>query len=152
MARAPILTDRAKDVAPEGDVHFSSEIISAGSAFATDQALSFRSLDYITDHSGESHLFEETSSEDSESPMSSSPTGILHANLEVLSRQICLGLGPNPTVVERHQLFCMLASVYHQIITGEGLPPPFWCTLPDLPYGIQNAAAMFQVELEQLAS
>jgi hypothetical protein len=55
-------------------------------------------LDYITDHSGESHLFEETSSEDSESPMSSSPIGILHADLEVLSCQICLSLGPYPTV------------------------------------------------------
>jgi hypothetical protein len=48
-------------------------------------------------------------------------------------------------------MFYMLASIYHQIITREGLPH-FWCTLPDLPYGIWNAAAMFQVELEQLAS
>jgi hypothetical protein len=48
-------------------VRFSSKIITAGGSFAPVQDLSFGSLDYVTDHSGELHLFEETSSEDSES-------------------------------------------------------------------------------------
>jgi hypothetical protein len=42
-------------------------------------------------------------------------------------------------------MFYMLASVHHQISTSEVLSPPerFWYYLPDLPYGIQNAAVSF---------
>ena len=55
---------------------------------------------------------------------------------------------------DRRQMFYMLANVHHQIVTCEVLLPPdrFWYYLPDLPFGIQNAAASFQLELEHLIS
>ena len=51
-------------------------------------------------------------------------------------------------------MFYMLANIHHQITTGEVLPPPdrFWYYLPNLPFGIQNVAASFQMELEHLIS
>jgi hypothetical protein len=51
-------------------------------------------------------------------------------------------------------MFYMLANVCQQITTGEVLLPPdcFWYYLPDLPFGIQNAAVSFQLELERLVS
>jgi hypothetical protein len=52
-------------------------------------------------------------------------------------------------------MFYMLANAHHQITAGEVvLPPPhhFWYFLLDLPYGIQNAVASSQLELEQLIS
>ena len=51
-------------------------------------------------------------------------------------------------------MFYMLANVHHQIATGEVLPSPdrFWHYLPDLPFGTQNAAASFQLELGYLIS
>jgi hypothetical protein len=78
--------------------------------------------------------------------------GLLHADLEVLSGQIRLGLGPNRNMVEHHRMFCTLDNVHHQIVTqGELLSTPrFWCTFPDLPYRIQNVATIFLLELEQL--
>ena len=52
------------------------------------------------------------------------------------------------------QMFYMLANVHHQIATGEVLPPldHFWYYLSDLPFGIQDAVAYFQLELEHLIS
>jgi hypothetical protein len=49
-------------------------------------------------------------------------------------------------------MFYMLANVHYQIATAEVLSPPdrLRYYLPDLPYGIQNAAASFQLELEHL--
>jgi hypothetical protein len=51
-------------------------------------------------------------------------------------------------------MFYMLANVHHQIATGEVFSPPdrFWYYLSDLPFGIQNAVASFQLELEHLIS
>ena len=51
-------------------------------------------------------------------------------------------------------MFYMLANVHHQITTGEVLPSPdrFWYNLPNLPFGIQNVAESFQLELEHLIS
>ena len=51
-------------------------------------------------------------------------------------------------------MFYMLANVHHQITTGEVLPPPnrFWYYHLDLPFGILNAAASFQMELKHLIS
>ena len=46
---------------------YSGKIVTAGGSFAPVQDISFGSLDYVTDHSGELHLFEGTSLEDSES-------------------------------------------------------------------------------------
>jgi hypothetical protein len=48
----------------------------------------------------------------------------------------------------------MLANVHHQIATSEVFPPPdrFWYYLPNLPFGIQNAVASLQLELEHLIS
>jgi hypothetical protein len=42
-------------------------------------------------------------------------------------------------------MFYMLANIHHQIATSEALPllERFWYYLPDLPFGIQNAAASF---------
>jgi hypothetical protein len=45
-----------------------------------------------------STLFKKTSSEDSKSSASYPPLSLLGAHLEVLSHQIRLSLGPNPTV------------------------------------------------------
>jgi hypothetical protein len=49
-------------------------------------------------------------------------------------------------------MFYMLANVHHQITIGEVLPPPerFWYYLQGLPFGIQNAATFFQLELGHL--
>jgi hypothetical protein len=45
-------------------MHISSQIISTGNAFTPSQTLTFRSMDYIADHSYELHLFVEASAED----------------------------------------------------------------------------------------
>ena len=57
-------------------------------------------------------------------------------------------------MLDRCQLFYMLAGVHHQIATGEVFPPPdrFWYYLLDPPFGIQNVVASFQLELEHLVS
>ena len=70
--------------------------------------------------------------------MSSPLPGLLGADLEVLAHQIWRGLGPNPTMSDRHQMFYMLANAYHHITTGEVLLPPdrFCYYLPNLPFGI----------------
>ena len=95
-------------------------------------------MDYIGDCYGELHPVKEIA--------------LVGADLEVLARQIWLGLGPNPTVLEQHQIFYMLANVHYQIITGEVVSPPdrLWYYLHDLVYGIQNAATSFQLKLEHL--
>ena len=51
-------------------------------------------------------------------------------------------------------MFYMLTNVHHQITTSEVLSPPdcFWYYLLALPFGIQDAAASFQMELEHLIS
>jgi hypothetical protein len=59
---------------------------------------------------------------DNESLASSLLLGLLGADLEVLARQIRLGLAPNSTMSERHQMFYMLANVHYQITTDEMLP------------------------------
>jgi hypothetical protein len=73
--------------------------------------------------------------------------GLLGADLEFLPPQIRLGLGPDPTVLKRRGMFYMLANIHHQIVAEEELPPPhrFWYVLPNLPYGIQNAAGYWNV-------
>ena len=89
-----------------------------------------------------------------EPPETHTLMGLLGADLKVLARQIQRGLGLNPTVSDHRQMFYMLANVHHQIATGEVLPPPdrFWYYLLVLPFGIQHAAASFQLELEHLIS
>jgi hypothetical protein len=66
------------------------------------------------------------------------PLGLLGADLEVLAQQIRRGLGPHPTMLDRCQMFYMLANVHHQITTSEVLPLPdrFWYYLPVLSFGI----------------
>lgn len=80
--------------------------------------------------------------------------GLLRADLEVLAWHIRLDLDPNHTVLERRQMFYMLASVHYQIATGEVLSPPdcFWYFLLDLPYGTPNVSSLFQLKLEHLVS
>lgn len=58
MARATILANRARGSTIEGDVRFSSEIVSVGGAFTPGQALIFGSLYYVIGQSGELHLSE----------------------------------------------------------------------------------------------
>ena len=70
VARATRFAVRANDVAPEGGVRFPGEIIITSSSFAPRQVLSFGSLDYVAEYNGELHPFEETLSEDNESPAS----------------------------------------------------------------------------------
>jgi hypothetical protein len=50
-----VLADRVRGVAPKGYVRFSDQIISVHSAFAPALALTFESLDYVADHSGDPH-------------------------------------------------------------------------------------------------
>ena len=78
-------------------------------------------------------------------PVLSPPLGPSRADLKVLAQQIRHALGPNPTMLDRRQMFYMLTSIHHQIATGEVLPPPdrFWYYLQDLPFGIQNTAVSF---------
>lgn len=76
----------AGGVTPEGGLCFSNEIISTDSARTLGQALSFGSLDYVADHSGELYLYDEASSEDDESMVMYPPVKLLCADLEVLSR------------------------------------------------------------------
>ena len=88
VARTTNSAVRAGGTAHEGSVHFSGEIISASGSFAPGQALSFGSLDYAADRNDELHIYEETLSEDNESPSSHPLLGLLGANLEVLTRQV----------------------------------------------------------------
>jgi hypothetical protein len=50
-------------------------------------------------------------------------------------------------MLERRGMFYMLANIHHQIVAEDELPPPhcFWYVLPNLPYGIQNAAGYWNV-------
>ena len=132
------LVAEAGGAAPEGGVYFSGKIVVAAGAFVLGKVINFGSLDYVGDCYGELHPLKETA--------------LVGADLEVLARQIWLGLGPNPTVLEQHQIFYMLANVHYQIITGEVVSPPdrLWYYLHDLVYGIQNAAMSFQLKLEHL--
>lgn len=49
-------------------------------------------------------------------------------------------------------VFYTLASVHDNIIVGVELLPPHrsWYVLPDILYGIQSTATLFQLELERL--
>jgi hypothetical protein len=84
MARTTCFVTGASNAIPKGGVHFSSEIVIVGGSFAPGQVLSFGSLDYIADYSGDLHHLEETSSEDNESPASYPLLGLLGDDLEVL--------------------------------------------------------------------
>ena len=63
-------------------------------------------------------------------------------------------MGLNLTVADCHRMFYTLANIHHQIVTREKLPPVprFWCTIPNLPYRIRNAATIFQFKVTQLMS
>jgi hypothetical protein len=121
-------------------------------AFASSQVLNFGSLAYVVDCYDELHPLKEAAPTGDEPLTPPSLLGLLGADLEVLAWHIQHGLDSNPIVLDRCQVFYMLANVHHWIATGEVLPPPerFWYYLPYLPFGIQNAAASFQLELEHL--
>ena len=68
---------------------------------------------YIAVYNSKLHPFKETTSEDNKSPTSYPLLGLLGADLEVLTRQIRLGLGSNPTVSEHRHMFYMLAHDHH---------------------------------------
>ena len=61
------LLDSPSKAPPNGNVHFSGDIVTAGGSSAPGQALIFVILDYITNHAGELYLLEQTSSRDGES-------------------------------------------------------------------------------------
>ena len=66
-------------------MRFSDEIIVAGVSFAPGQVLSFGSLAYIADYTGELHPLNETAPVDNESPASYPSSGLLGVDLEVLA-------------------------------------------------------------------
>jgi hypothetical protein len=152
MAGATRLVTGASGAAPDGGVRFPGEFSVVAGAFAIGQVLNFGSLAYIADCYDELRPLHGAAPAGNKPSASPPLLGLLGANLEVLARQIQCGLGLNPTVSDRRQMFYMLANVHHQIATGEvlSLPDRFWYYLPDLPFGIQNAAASFQLELEHL--
>lgn len=85
VGRATHLAAGAGDVAPQGSVRFSDEIIVVGGSFAPSQVLSFGSLDNVADYNSEFHPHEENLSYDNESRASYTPLGLLGADLEVLA-------------------------------------------------------------------
>jgi hypothetical protein len=123
-------------------------------AFAPGQVLNFGSLAYVVDCYDKLHPLKEAAPAGDEPPTPPSLLGLLGADLRVLARHIQCGLGSNPIVSDRRQVFYMLANVHHLIATGEVLPllECFWYYLLYLQFGIQNAAASFQLELEHLVS
>jgi hypothetical protein len=70
VARTTRFIVRANDVAPEGGVRFSCEIVITSGSFPPGQVLSFGSLDNVAKYNGKLHPFEETLLEDNESPAS----------------------------------------------------------------------------------
>ena len=78
----------------------SDKIIIANDTSATGHVLSFGSLAYIVDYNGKLHTHKEAEMEDNESPPLYPPLGCLGVDLEVLTWQIRLGLGLNPTMFE----------------------------------------------------
>jgi hypothetical protein len=85
---------------------------------------------WFADNSDELHLFGETSSEDSESPTLLPKIGLLRANLEVLSHQIHLGLGPNPIVEEHCRMFYTLANAHLKSSPERGPTGPSFLVHP----------------------
>ena len=113
VARATCLFTGASGTAPDGGVRFPSEFSVTTGTFALGQVLNFGSLANIANYHGKLHPLHGIVLAGNEPP----------ANLEVLAHQIQHGLGPNPTMLDHHQMFYMLANVHHQIATSEVLPP-----------------------------
>jgi hypothetical protein len=84
----------------------------------------------FADNSDELHLFGETSSKDSESLTLFPKTGLLRADLEVLSHQIHLGLGPNPSVEEHCWMFYTLANAHLKSSPERGSHRPLISSAP----------------------
>lgn len=84
----------ARGAAHDGAIHFSDKVLIASTTFSPSQALSFGSLDYITNHSSPRRSIVRGDC----NPLTSLPLGGLpQANSEVISHQIQLGFGLNPT-------------------------------------------------------
>jgi hypothetical protein len=144
VAEATRLVAGASGATLDGGVRFPDEFSVTSSAFVLGQVLNFGTMAYIADCYGELCPLDGTAPASSELLASPTPPGLLVADLDVLAHQIHGNLGPNPTVSERRQMFYMLANI-----------PPldrFMYYLPDLPFGIHNVAASFQMELEHLIS
>jgi hypothetical protein len=124
VAGAIHLVARASGAALDGGVRFPYEFSIMVGTFAPRQVVNFGSLAYITDCYGKLHPLHEVVPVGNE-PLTPPPLlGLFGQDLEVLARQIWHGLGPNPIMSDRRQMFYMLANVHHQITTGEVLPPP----------------------------
>ena len=113
VAKATHLVAEVSGTTPDGGVCFPDELSIVVGAFALGQVLNFGSLIYIADCYGKLHSLHGAMPTGNEPPMSSPPPGLLGADLEVLARQIQCGLGPNPTVSDRRQMFYILANIQH---------------------------------------
>ena len=78
--------------------HLPGEFSITVGGFAPSQILNFGSQGYVADYYGELQPLKEVTPVDNESLVSSPPPGLLGVDLEVLTRQIQHGLGPNPTM------------------------------------------------------
>jgi hypothetical protein len=91
-------------------------------AFAPGQVLNFGSLAYVVDCYDELHPLKEAAPAGNKPPTLPSLLGLLGADLKVLAQHIQHGLGSNPIVSDRRQVFYMLTNIHHQITTSEVLP------------------------------
>ena len=122
MAGATRLVAGASGTTPNGGVCFPGEFFIIAVAFSLGQDLNFGRLAYIADCYGELRPLDEATLVSNELLVSPPPPGLLGANLKVLAHQIQHSLGPNPTMLDRRQMFYMLANI----------PPPdcIWYYLP----------------------
>jgi hypothetical protein len=124
VAGATRLITGASRTTLDGHVRFPGEFSIMAGAFALGQVLNFGSLAYLADCFGKLCPLHEAASTGNKPPAPPPPLGLLGADLKVLAHQIRCGLGPNPSVSDRRQMFYMLANVHHQITTGEVLSLP----------------------------
>lgn len=108
--------DRAGGIACESGERLSNKAMSTGIAFLPGYALSFGSLNYVTDDHGELYICYRAGLEGIAPPTSPPSSVHMQAKLEAVYRRIHLSLGLNPTVGNRRQLFYILANVHHRIV------------------------------------
>ena len=113
VAKATYLITKASSVALDGGVQFPSKFSVIAGAFTSGQVFNFGNLAYVTNYYGELRPLHRATPAGSKPPVSPPPPRLLGADLEVLAYQIQHSLGPNPTVLERCQMFYMLANVHH---------------------------------------
>jgi hypothetical protein len=124
VVEATWLVAGASGTTPDGGVRFPSEFFIIAGAFTSGRVLNFGSLAYVADYYSELPPLNGAVLAGNKLPVTPPPPGLLGADLEVLAHQIRRGLGPHPTMLDRRQMFYMLANIYHQIAIDEVLQPP----------------------------